>query len=109
MLFPIIGEKNEKEFLESTLDSSKIILTPSFENVENSTTKLYGRIWKEKQALFNENTCENRSEITSGGSLNDDDIENMGKEENITAPSDDMNEHTEASPKKSIVSKYLGA
>ena len=109
MLFPIIGEKNKKEFLESTLNSSKIILTPSFENVENSTTKLYGRIWKEKQALFNENTCENRSEITSGGSLNDDDIENMGKEENITAPSDDMNEHTEVSPKKSTVSKYWGA
>ena len=51
----LLGEENEKEFLESVLDSSKVISTPSFETVENSTTKLYKRIWKEK-LNFSKNT-----------------------------------------------------
>ena len=53
-----VEEENEKEFQESILDSSKNISTPSFEIVENSTTKLYERLWKEKQKS---------SQNTSGG------------------------------------------
>ena len=39
-------EQNEKELQESMHDSSKIISTPSFEIVENTTTQLYKRLWE---------------------------------------------------------------
>ena len=40
-----LEEQNEKEFQESMQDSSKIISTPSFETMENTTTQLYRRMW----------------------------------------------------------------
>ena len=89
------------------LDSSKIISTPSFETVENSTTKLYERIWKEKLKFSENLIVENASENTSVGSLDDNGIEDMGKE-NIITTSDDTNEQIEAPLEKRIVSKFWG-
>ena len=41
-----IEEQNEKELQESIQDSTKIVSTPSFELVENTTTvQLYKSLW----------------------------------------------------------------
>lgn len=88
-----VEEENEKEFQESILDSSKNISTPSFEIVENSTTKLYERLWKEKQKS---------SQNTSGGLFDDNGIEDTGKE-NIITTSDDTDEHIEVPLEKRTI------